>query len=70
MCVFNLIPIPPLDGGRVVTSLLPMSLARRFARIERYGLFVFIGLIVMMQLAFAYGLPDVWHAFSCRRLLN
>ena len=50
MFVFNLIPIPPLDGGRVMTSLLPLPLARRFANIERYTLFVFIGLIAAMQL--------------------
>lgn len=50
MCVFNLIPIPPLDGGRVVTSLLPMPLAIRFAHIERYSLFVFVGLIALMQM--------------------
>ena len=50
MFVFNLIPIPPLDGGRIVTGMLPMPLARRFAQIERYSLFVFIGLIVLMQL--------------------
>lgn len=55
MCVFNLIPIPPLDGGRIVTGLLPMSLARPYARIERYGLFVFIGLIVMLQLGLLTG---------------
>jgi Zn-dependent protease len=50
MCVFNLIPLPPLDGGRIVTGLLPMSLARPYARIERYGLFVFLGLIVLLQI--------------------
>lgn len=50
MFVFNLIPIPPLDGGRIMTSLLPMPLARRFANIERYSLFVFIGLIALMQM--------------------
>ena len=50
MFVFNLIPIPPLDGGRIVTGMLPVPLAIRFARIERYSLFVFIGLIVLMQL--------------------
>lgn len=50
MCVFNLIPIPPLDGGRIMTGILPMSLARPYASIERYSLFVFVGLIVLMQL--------------------
>jgi Zn-dependent protease len=55
MCVFNLIPIPPLDGGRIVTGMLPMSLARPYARIERYGMFVFVGLIVMLQLGLLTG---------------
>lgn len=55
MFVFNLIPLPPLDGGRIVTGILPMPLARKYAQIERYGLFVFIGLIVMMQLGFLTG---------------
>ena len=50
MFVFNLIPIPPLDGGRVVTGMLPMPLARQFASLERYTLYIFIALIVLMQL--------------------
>lgn len=48
MCVFNLIPVPPLDGGRIVTGLLPMSLARPYASIERYGLYVFGALVLLM----------------------
>jgi Zn-dependent protease len=48
MCVFNLIPLPPLDGGRIVTGLLPMAIARQYAKIERYSLIVFIGLIAMV----------------------
>jgi len=69
MCVFNLIPVPPLDGGRIVTGLLPMQLARRFARIERYGVYIFIGLILMMQFGLLTGflvggmhlVQSVWH---------
>ena len=45
LAVFNMLPIPPLDGGRVMTGLLPYSLANRFARIERYGIFIVLGLL-------------------------
>jgi Zn-dependent protease len=43
----NLLPIPPLDGGRIVTSLLPMRAAIRFASIERYGFIILLALIAM-----------------------
>lgn len=55
MCVFNLIPLPPLDGGRIVTGILPLPVARRYAQIERYGVYVFIGLILLMQFGFLTG---------------
>ncbi|MRX08278.1 site-2 protease family protein [Pseudoduganella sp. FT25W] len=55
MFVFNLIPLPPLDGGRIVTGILPMSLARPYARIERYSMWVFIGLILAMQFGLLNG---------------
>lgn len=48
MCVFNLLPVPPLDGGRIMTALLPNELARRYARIELYTPYIFIGLLVAM----------------------
>jgi Zn-dependent protease len=47
LMIFNLIPIPPLDGGRVVTSLLPRSLAAPYSRIEPYGLFIIMGLLLL-----------------------
>jgi Zn-dependent protease len=46
--VFNMLPIPPLDGGRVLTGLLPLDLARRFARIEPFGFLILI-LLLMSQ---------------------
>lgn len=45
LMVLNLLPVPPLDGGRIAVSLLPMSAARAFARIEPYGLFIILGLL-------------------------
>ena len=44
--VFNLIPIPPLDGGRVLAGLLPIDLARRFARIEPFGFLILLLLLM------------------------
>lgn len=43
--IFNLIPIPPLDGGRVVAGFLPEQAARRFDGIERYGLIILVLLL-------------------------
>jgi Zn-dependent protease len=46
LMVLNLLPLPPLDGGRVMTGLLPGPLAYRFSRIEPYGFFILIALLV------------------------
>lgn len=43
--IFNLFPIPPLDGGRIVTGLLPLSLARPFARLEPFGMLIVLVLL-------------------------
>jgi Zn-dependent protease len=48
LAIFNLFPILPLDGGRIVTSLLPNRLAYRYSRLEPYGMTILIGLIVLM----------------------
>ena len=45
LMVLNLLPLPPLDGGRIAVSLLPIHLARQFAQIERYGFFILIALL-------------------------
>jgi Zn-dependent protease len=46
LMVLNLLPLPPLDGGRVMTSLLPGPMAYRFSRIEPYGFMILIVLLV------------------------
>jgi len=46
LMVLNLIPLPPLDGGRIMTSLLPGPLSYRFSRIEPYGFFILIALLM------------------------
>ena len=52
LAIFNMLPLPPLDGGRVMTGLLPGPLAYRFAQVERYGLFILVGLIFLLPMAF------------------
>ena len=51
----NLLPIPPLDGGRIVSGLLPNRLSIAYSRIEPFGLFIIIGLMVSGALSFLLG---------------
>jgi Zn-dependent protease len=50
LAVFNMIPLPPLDGGRVAVGLLPNALALPLARLERYGMLIVIGLIFVLPI--------------------
>jgi Zn-dependent protease len=48
LCVFNMLPIPPLDGGRVAVGLLPRHLGYRLAGLERTGIFIILGAIFLL----------------------
>ena len=50
LAVFNMIPLPPLDGGRVAVGLLPPRLAVPFARLERHGMLIIIGLLFVLPI--------------------
>jgi Zn-dependent protease len=48
LAVFNMLPLPPLDGGRIVTGLLPSFMAAPFARLEPYGLLILVALLFFL----------------------
>ncbi|MFY8195046.1 MAG: site-2 protease family protein, partial [Novosphingobium sp.] len=53
---FNLLPIPPFDGSRIVMGALPAPLARGYARLEPFGLILVFGLLVILP----YFAPDLY----------
>ncbi len=68
MWAFNLFPLPPLDGGRILVGLLPMRQAILVSRVEPYGFFVVLALVLAGVLGnwwlrplmgFGYGVIDV-----------
>jgi Zn-dependent protease len=48
LCIFNMIPIPPLDGGRVAVGILPQPLAQQLARLERAGFAIILGALFIL----------------------
>jgi Zn-dependent protease len=50
LAVFNMFPLPPLDGGRIAVGLLPNIIASQLVRLERYGMMILIGLLIVLPL--------------------
>jgi Zn-dependent protease len=59
LMVLNLLPLPPLDGGRIAVSLLPHKMAIKLAGIEPYGMFILIGLAITPVLGWVLTPPIV-----------
>ena len=50
LAVFNLFPLPPLDGGRIAIGVLPQAVASPLARLEPYGMLILIGLLFILPM--------------------
>lgn len=67
LAVFNMLPLPPLDGGRVLTGLLPRPYDWKFARVERYGFVILLAIFILGPIVGqALGLPGqpIWYVLA------
>ena len=59
LAMFNLIPLPPLDGSKIIAALMPRPLAMRWLALDRFGL-LFIGLLIVVPLLLGFSLIGIW----------
>ena len=68
LAIFNMIPIPPLDGSRVVAALMPREMAEAWSRLDQYGMLILMGMIFFFRplLDVVSGLTDPIATFLLR----
>ena len=64
---FNLLPVPPLDGSKILMALLPTSLALKFAALQRFGLVIMVGLVAFGLIGRIIGTPAMLSAHLALR---
>ncbi len=70
LAYLNLIPIPPLDGSRVIASMLPPKWAISYSRIEPYGIFIVFALLLTGAIGWLIGGPIFWSVHGIYALFN
>lgn len=56
---FNLIPIPPLDGSKIVGAILPEEAYYQYMKYQKYGTFIILGLLILLDVLTIFGLPSL-----------
>lgn len=63
LALFNLLPIPPLDGSRVISMFLSDKLNDLYSKLEPYGMFLIIGLVFFNGLTFVFNFAEIAHSY-------
>jgi Zn-dependent protease len=60
LCFFNLIPIPPLDGSRIIYHFMPPQMGLEYRKLDRFGYMIILALMLLFQSVFSLLLTPAW----------